>query len=80
MEFWSKELKRRSAWELDGGLLEVTGGQQSVPLPRQAPASAKPADVIFSEMPPVQHKIPQDKPNIRNKGGLKRGFLSKGLG
>ena len=80
MEFWSKELKRRSAWEFDGDLLEITGGQQSVPLPSRSPAPAHPANVKASEIPPAQHKIPQDRPNSSNKGGLKRGFLSKGLG
>jgi hypothetical protein len=84
MKFWSEVLKRRNAWELNSDIVEITQGQSQVKVPTAtndtpiSNTSQDTGDNLPSKKPITGH-VAQGKVPVTGTGGLKRGFLSKGL-
>lgn len=90
MYFWSEKLKRKSAWELDGDLLEVTRGASNVPsisplvnAPRygqdKVSSHGRTADPDAPNPASAESSASIPSAQTVPVKGLKRGFLSKGL-
>lgn len=91
MAFWSEQLQSTSAWQRQGEVYEVTGGQSAVKLPEKS-GMAQPRENTNTPgaentiEPPAKSSTssvatdtstPKAKPQAPS--GLKRGFLSRGL-